>query len=174
MTAVYKIKFTRPSLDDNFLFDFLNYPESEEPATLPTPIAELPGLDVTASTLPSNLDVFYPTYEEKILTRDIYSRLSELRADLKDHVLSNWNDGDNDWLIQTEWSPWNPFSLTHTLVFTFDTFANLVTSYNMNSTDDVTNGFVNAAKRVNNTISEEFYDNGVLQTSLVSKFAGRF
>jgi hypothetical protein len=167
MSAVYKHITTRPTLNDIF------WPEVWQSTKPLAPAITAPLIDGTT--------VISVIEEEEAITWDeIASRIDELRPDIKTWLISNTNEliatpDDmvffdpsktviDNFLTNPDFSGtrpfYNPFSLTLTTIHTFDSIESLVSHYNT-LLPDLTEIF-NLSAGINNTIIEEFYNEGVL------------
>ena len=166
MSAVYKHITTRPTLNDIF------WPEVWKSTRPLAPAIIIPSVDGTT--------VISVTAEEAITWDEIASRIDELRPDIKTWLISNTNElistpADmvffdpsktviDNFLTNPEFngtSPsYNPFSLTLTIIHTFDSIESLARHYH--TLQPSLTEIFNLSAGINNTIIEEFYNEGVL------------
>lgn len=167
MSAVYKLIATRPTLNDVFWIENAEagmYPISVEVIT-----------DQTADCAMH--------YVEQITWQEISNRIDELRPDIKEWLLSHssnaihlnssielneYLDYDNTVIdnflnnakFQNTKPNYNPFSLTHSVIHTYNDANELSYQYNVEYRDRL-DAVMLLATTLNNTIVEEFYVNGV-------------
>jgi hypothetical protein len=166
MSAVYKHITTRPTLDDIF------WPEVWRNTRPLVPSITAPVVD--------NSTVISVTEEEAITWGEIASRIDEIRPDLKVWLLSKTNelistpddmvffDPTNtvidNFVTNPEFSGtrpnYNPFSLTFTTIHTFSSIEVLTEHYNLLSAE--LSEIAALAVSQGSTITEEFYNNGIL------------
>jgi len=173
MSAIYKLKITRPNLSTPFYTQDspIGDPTFANDNTL---LSRYAGLIFGESTLSTPEKDSIPKYEEAITWNEVWERRNELQSSEKTLLEATWNDGDNGYTEKSQYADYNPFTVTNTQILVFDTLENLLTSYNSLLTDATVTGMVNAATNANNVITEEIIVDGNLDTSVTLKFAGRF
>ena len=126
MAAILKLKTTRPSLDSKFFFDlFIDWENRPWVEEVQRSMESIPGL--------------IKSYLEEHISRDeIVARRNELPEELQ-FIADDCMDFEPEYhdpqqLFWPSWSadmspPYNPFSLTHTVVGEFDTKENAENFY---------------------------------------------
>ena len=163
MSAVYKLIATRPTLNDVFWI------ETAEAGMYPISVEV-----ITDQTTDCALH-----YVEQITWQEISDRIDELRPDIKEWLLSRssnvihinsstqvyeYLDYDStvidNFLNHTKFKNtkpnYNPFSLTHSIIHTYNDANELSYQYNVEYRERLDAVFALAAS-LNNTIVEEFY-----------------
>lgn len=119
MSAVFKFKTTRPDLQTKFWFEFhIDWEQRPWIEAIESGIASQPGL-------------IRATMEEHISRDELVARRNELREDLQ-FMADDCMDFEPEYLVDplmSGWPSWgadmsppfNPFSLTHTMVLEFTT-----------------------------------------------------
>ena len=173
MSAVYKLIATRPTLNDVFWI------ENKELGMYP--------ITVSAKTDQTFDCAMY--YAEQTTWQEILDRIDELRPDIKDWLLSHstteivlsytTNEGNTDVSVEyldynntvidnfvnnekfTGTIPnYNPFSLTHSVIHTYNDVNELSYQFNVEYRERL-DAVIALAATLNNTITEEFYVDGV-------------
>jgi hypothetical protein len=167
MSAVYKLIATRPTLNDVFWI------ENSEAGMYPISVEA-----ITNQTADCAMQ-----YAEQITWQEISDRIDELRPDIKEWLLSRssnvihlnsstqvdeYLDYDStvidNFLNHTKFKNtkpnYNPFSLTHSIIHTYNDANELSYQYNVEYRDQL-DAVMSLATTLNNTIVEEFYVNGV-------------
>ena len=169
MSAVYKHITTRPTLDDIFWTEVWRNTRPLVPVIHQKPIVDNNTV-ISVITDPA----------EAITWGEIANRIDELRPDIKAWLLSKTNElistpADmvffdpsktviDNFVTNPEFSDtmpsYNPFSLTFTIIHTFSSIEVLTENFNLLSA--ALSEIVALAVSQGSTITEEFYNNGVL------------
>lgn len=168
MSAVYKLITTRSTLNDIFWI------ENSEAGMYPITVAVTTDQTIDCAC----------HYDEQITWQEISDRIDELRPDIKEWLLSRssnaihmnsssqldeYLDYDStvidNFLNHAKFADtkpnYNPFSLTHTIIHTYNDASELSYQYNVEYRERL-EAVIALAASVNNTIVEEFYVDGVL------------
>lgn len=146
--VVLKQQLKRNSINDLFYFDSDFVDETFVPVT-----ERFPGVFV---------GVVSHEIEEAITWQEVYDNWDNLRADLKDlfpkSVIQQKIDNDSGLCY------FNPFSLTRTVVYTFNDMESFIDSYKNLQNSEFNDIFLNAANLANeyeNTLTETLFVDGV-------------
>ena len=164
MSVVYKVTFTRPNFDSLFFLE-----------------AFLAGYNTMFnSEVNITQYIFDPpqsnakdySYEPNITWFEVNTRKHELRPDLLfyldsigiESIISNPT-------IYAPYPAWNPFSLSWTHLFTFDTVENALTDIYLENVTGSVDSTKDMIKYVENTVTyEELLVNGITDPTFVKKY----
>jgi hypothetical protein len=160
VTVLYKAQSIRPSINDLFAFEcpmVFNLFETESMAPFGKGISGwMFGKDT-----PGWINL---TYEELISWEEIFNRKDELRPDLK-NIIQYYTLTD----MGTSSPMYNPFSLTFTELWEFDSLENAKTTIDNILNDDGINILTKNIILSNNIFIEKLFINGVKVDNWVPK-----
>jgi len=116
MTAEYHVTYTRPSTNHLFVFE------------LASNSLDYDRIDITMLGLPGLVKI---NHCESITWNDIKQQYSELRPDLQDKFFNRDMYIDKLVLSSTEFPYFNPFSLTHSEIYVFNSLEELQVAYTL-------------------------------------------
>ena len=174
MTTACKCTIIRPSLDSLFVFE-LTEVESTKISILDNYFSfgsQANTILLESKLSPNSPKIILHRYEEFITWKEILERKNELRPDLK-YELDRLGLLDNIENLNaiSEGPNFNPFSLTHTRVATYETFDDWLLNYNWacdmkKNTESKFNELYPNLNRgldaVSNTVYEKLYIDGIL------------
>ena len=148
MSVLYKSQVTRPSLDDLFFFEsFIALQDLSIFFTCPIN----DKVDIVSGCISY-------TVEEIISWNEIFLRKEELRPDLKYQIRSNNLSKDD---IVGIGPKFNPFSLTYTELFEYNSWEDAMLGYHNMFPDDLAFEIIDKLKKSNNNFVQEHYINGI-------------
>lgn len=150
MSVIYKARFTRPSLNHMFVHE-------DDPGN-----SRFPLIVPYQYILMKN-----HSYEELISWDEVFQRKQELRPDLRYKI--DFNNLTVD-MMEGYGPRYNPFSLTCTEIWEYDSWEDAMTSYDNTFTDENIKWFIDQCRKTENSYVGEHYINGVKVEDWVPKF----